>query len=87
MTIRFEIPGAIERRLRSGGIDPDRWAQEAFFVELYRKQTITRHELGEALGLGRYETDGLLKRHDVPLEISAEEVRDEADRLDKLERR
>jgi len=86
MTIHFDIPKNIEEQLRSAGQDPTQTAKELFFVELYRKGQITHHELGEALGLGRYETDGLLKRHDVPLDLSIEEVRAETAFLDKMSR-
>jgi hypothetical protein len=48
-------------------------AREAFLVELYRRHSISQHQLGMALGLDDYETDGVLKRHGVPLEISIEE--------------
>lgn len=86
MTIHFDIPKNIEEHLRSAGQDPTQTAKELFFVELYRKGRITHHELGEALGLSRYETDGVLKRHDVPLDLSIEEVRAETAFLDKMSR-
>jgi len=75
MTIRFEIPQDIEQQLRSSGIDPDREAKEAYLVDLYRQERLTHHQLAEALGLSRYETDGVLKRHGVELELTPEMFR------------
>jgi hypothetical protein len=47
-------------------------AKEAVLVELFRQRHITHHQLGEALGLTRSEVDGVLKRHNVPLDLSLE---------------
>ena len=68
MTIHFELPKHIEEQLRSSGIDPTQAAKEPFFVDLYRKEQITHHQLAEALGLDCNETDGVLKRHGVGIE-------------------
>jgi predicted HTH domain antitoxin len=73
MTIHFEIPKDIEERLRAAGIDLTQMAKEALLVDLYRTARITHHQLAEALGLNRYETDGVLKRHGVELELSLDE--------------
>jgi hypothetical protein len=86
MTIHFDVPNNIERLLLSSGIDPSLEAKELLLVDLYRKGKITRHELGEALGLGRYETDGVLKRHDVPVDLTIEEIRAETAFLETLGR-
>jgi predicted HTH domain antitoxin len=74
MTISFEIPRQIEQELRVNGADLSSEAREAFLVELYRQERITHHQLAEALGLNRYETDGVLKRHKVWLELTPEEL-------------
>ena len=42
--------------------------------ELYRQERIGHRQLAEALGLSRYETDGVLKRHKVWLELTPEEL-------------
>ena len=34
-------------------------------IELYRREKLTRYELSEALGLNRFETDAVLKEHNV----------------------
>jgi hypothetical protein len=67
MEISFEIPAEIEREIDAiDGADLGREAKEAYLVELYRQERIHHHQLAEALGLSRWEADGLLKRHKVP---------------------
>ncbi|MGC8643006.1 MAG: UPF0175 family protein [Isosphaeraceae bacterium] len=78
MTITFEIPGEIEQELRTAGADLNQTAKESLLVELYRQKQITHYQISKALGLSRYEVDGLLKRYDVPLELSIEEFSAEA---------
>jgi predicted HTH domain antitoxin len=78
MTIAFEIPHDIERELRSDGLDLNREAKEAYLVNLYRQERITHCQLGEALGLSRYETDGLLKHYKISPNVTAEELRAQA---------
>src|SRR5208283_27674 len=78
MTISFEIPPEIAHEPRADGADLGREAKEAFLVELYRRDRIAHHQLAEALGLDRYETDGVLKRHKVSPGVSAEETRAQA---------
>ncbi len=78
MTISFEIPQDIAQELRTNGLDLNQEAKEAYLVELYRQEQITHHQLAEALGLSRYETDGVLKRHKVSPNVTAEEMRAQA---------
>ena len=75
MNISFDLPRDIEQRLEctEGSMDLSRDAKEAYLVDLYRRRKITHHQLGQALDLDRFDTDGLLKRHGVELEISLEE--------------
>ncbi len=86
MTISFEIPDDIEAKLRSTGTDLNQTAKEALLVDLYRQKQITHYQISQALGLSRYKVDGLLKRHDVPLDLSIEEFRTEAASLRELRR-
>jgi len=39
--------------------------RESFAINLFRRGLLTHHELGQVLGLDRFETDALLKRNDV----------------------
>lgn len=74
MSIRFELPREIEEQLRTDGSDLSDEAREAYLVELYRQDRITYHQLGEALGLSRLEVDSVLKTHQVPSGVTAEEL-------------
>ncbi len=78
MTISFEIPQDLAQALRTNGLDLNQEAKEAYLVELYRQEQITHHQLTEALGLSRYETDGVLKRHKVSPNVTAAEMRAQA---------
>jgi hypothetical protein len=77
MTITFELPQDIEEQVRMNGAELNREAREAYLVELYRQDRITHHQLTEALGLSRLETDGVLKRHKVSSGPTLEELRAE----------
>jgi hypothetical protein len=74
MTIRFDIPPEIERELSAGTLDLNAEAREVFLVNLYRQERIAHHQLASALGLGRIETDGVLKRHGVSSGPTLEEL-------------
>ena len=77
MAIRFDLPDQLEAQLRAQIEDLDRAAKEALLVDLYRQERITHRQLGEILGLTRFETDGLLKEHGVMLELSLDELEGE----------
>jgi predicted HTH domain antitoxin len=81
MTISFDISLDIEQELRTNETDLSSEVKEAFLVELYRQDRITYHQLAEALGLSRLETDGVLKRHKVSAGITAEKMQVQADVL------
>lgn len=78
MNISFEIPLEIGQQARAEGVDLNGEAREALLVELFRQDRITHGQLERALGLDAYATDGVLKRHGVGLEITADELREEA---------
>jgi hypothetical protein len=77
MAVTIQLPVEIERRLRSNISDLDSEAKAAMLIELYRREKITRYELSLALDLSRFETDALLKKHnvceDLPTSQEAEE--------------
>jgi hypothetical protein len=53
-------------------------------VDLYRQEKLTHHQLSSVLGLSRFETDALLKRHEVFYDLTAEDVVRESEGLRKL---
>ena len=81
MNISFEIPQDIEQEITTDGANLNADAKEAYLVDLYRRHKISHFQIGQALGLGRYETDGVLKRHGVGLGISPEETRAQSESL------
>ncbi len=85
MSISFELPAAIEHHLRQELGDLNQVTKEAALVELYRNQKLTHYQLGVALGLDRFETEALLKRHNVTEDcISSEALQEQVDSLRKL---
>ena len=78
MTISFDIPRDIEQELAGSMPDLNAEARESFLLSLYREDRITHHQLGQALGLGRLETEAVLKRHKVSSGVTAEELRAQA---------
>ncbi|MGD9635444.1 MAG: UPF0175 family protein [Pirellulales bacterium] len=76
MAVTIQLPADVEERLRAETPDLDTAAKEAFLVELYRQEKLTHYELSLALGLDRFETDALLKKHrvteDLPTAVEVE---------------
>lgn len=73
MAVTIELPDDVEKRLRAESPDLDSEAKGAMLVELYRLDKLSRHELALALGLSRFETDGVLKKHRVVEDLPSDE--------------
>ena len=56
----------------------------AYLVDLYRRERITRDDLGEALGLGFHQTEQLLKEHGIGDDFTLEEFQAERAFLSKV---
>lgn len=65
MVVSFDVPAPVESVLAENGQDPSAAAKEATFEELFRQGKLTHFQLSQSLGLSRFETDGVLKRHNV----------------------
>jgi predicted HTH domain antitoxin len=78
MAVTIQIPADVEQRLRAEDPDLEATAREAMLVELYRQDRLSHHELSQAMGLDRFETDGLLKRHGVTEDLPTNEEYDAA---------
>jgi hypothetical protein len=74
MTLCIDLPDDIETTLRQQLSNLDHAAKEACLIEFYRQGQLTHHQLATALGLDRYATDGVLKRHNVGYELSPEQL-------------
>ena len=85
MPVTFDLPTEIETNLRRSLGDLDKAAKEAAMVELYRQDKVTQHELSQALGISRLETEAVLKRHNVTEDLpSADEIADDVETLRRL---
>lgn len=84
MAISIHLPEDLEQALRREVGDLDKAAKEALLVDLYRQAKLTGTQLRRALGLSRIQADDLLKRHEVYLDLTAEEVASESAGLRKL---
>ncbi len=80
-TVSFDLPDEVEKQLRQVLGDLDAAAKEAALVELYRQGQLSHGQLAVALGISRYETDGVLKRHNVTEDLVTREELDEQVRL------
>lgn len=79
MKIWLDLPDTVISRLAGENRDLSRAALEALAIDAYRMDRITAHQLCELLEIpSRYELDGFLKRHGVPLEYSVEDLERES---------
>jgi non-ribosomal peptide synthetase component F len=62
-TVSIQLPEAVLAALGNDADKAAHQALEALVVDLYRNQQLTYRQVSQALGLSRYETDGVLKRH------------------------
>lgn len=76
-TVSFQLPDALEQQLRLQLGDLDAAAKEAALVELYRQGQLSHGKLAEGLGISRYETDAVLKRHNVTEDLLSREELDQ----------
>lgn len=65
VNLTVNLPPDAEERLRAESPDLPAAVREGFAVNLFRRGILTHAELGRMLGLDRFETDALLKRHEV----------------------
>jgi predicted HTH domain antitoxin len=65
ISLAVNLPLEVEERLRAESGDLPSAVRESFAINLFRRGILTHHELGQVLGLDRFETDALLKRNDV----------------------
>lgn len=85
MAFTIDLPKELEQNLRREFDDLDRAAKEALLVELYRQDKLTHCELAQALELGRFEADALLKKHNVTEDLpTAEELAEDLKRMTEL---
>lgn len=79
MRIWLELPDDVIEQLGEKGQDLSMAALEALAIDAYRMNRITGNQLCRLLQIpSRYDLDGFLKHHGVPLEYTAEDFEREA---------
>lgn len=61
--VTVNLPPGAEERLRAESPDLPAAIREAFALDLFRRGILDRYGLSQTLGLDRFETFALLKRH------------------------
>jgi hypothetical protein len=85
MAVSFQLPTDLEHTLRDGLPDLDGEAKEALLVSLYRQRKLSHLALSKALGLDRFETEDVLRKHNVTEDLgTVEEYLADAGTLEKL---
>jgi hypothetical protein len=84
MAVTFELPREIEKNLREQLDDLDQAAKEALLVELYRQRKLTQDQFARALGISWYESEGVLKRHEIFIEMTVDDVIRESEAIRQL---
>ncbi len=75
MRVTLDLPHELSAALSTSGPDLSRNALEAIALEAYRERKLTTAQLRRVLGFeSRYELDGFLKRHEVWLDYSWQDL-------------
>jgi len=83
MSVCINLPSALEAQFRRDVLDLDQTAKETLLVDLYRRGTITHHELSESLGIQRFQVEELLLCYGVIEDLpTAESVLQQAAELE-----
>jgi predicted HTH domain antitoxin len=65
LNVSMNLPPEVESQLQGDDLGLAAVAREAVAVNLFRRGLLTHPQLGQILGLDRFETDALLKRHQI----------------------
>jgi predicted HTH domain antitoxin len=79
-----KLPDELARQVIPVGSDPARIAVEDMAVEAYRAGRLTEHQLATLLGMDRYELDGFLKKREVWLDYTEDDLRREVEVGERL---
>jgi uncharacterized protein UPF0175 len=79
MRIWLDLPDDFVEQLAEKGQDLSKASLEALAIDAYRMNRISGYQLGQLLEIpSRYELDGFLKHHGVPLEYTIEDFERES---------
>ncbi len=65
LTVTIDLPPDVEQALQSSPAATNKAGREALAVSLFRDGRLSHAQLAKALNLDRFETDALLKGHQV----------------------
>ena len=65
LTVTLNLPPDVEEKLRQETPDLESDVRRTYTLDLFRRGMISHVELSNLLGLDRYETGALLKRHSI----------------------
>ena len=85
MNVTVEIPDELAIQMNAAGTDLSRRVLEDFALEEYKAERISKAQLRRLLGYEtRYELDGFLKAHDVWMNYTIDDLREEVATLQRL---
>lgn len=84
MQFIVKLPDELARQVIPVGSDPARIAVEDMAAEAYRAGRLTEHQLATLLGMDRYELDGFLKKREVWLDYTEDDLRREVEVGERL---
>jgi len=84
MEVTIELPEDVAKVFLENGKNIEREVLEATALEGYRTGKLSHAQVGRMLDLSRFETDTLLKQHDVSLNYTIEDLEADRQTLDKL---
>lgn len=84
MTVSFEIPPELDRRLREELGNVADAAKEAFAIQLYRDARISAGELGMILGVPSTEAIAWLGKHGIEMNYSLGDLQADRKTLERL---
>ena len=85
MNVTVEIPDELANQMSASGADLPRRVLEAFALEEYKAERISKAQLRRLLGFEtRYELDGFLKAHNVWMNYTIDDLRHEIATLQRL---
>ena len=84
MEVTIELPEDVAKVFLENGKNIEREVLEATALEGYRTGKLSHAQVGRMLDLSRFETDALLKQHDVSLNYTIEDLEADRQTLEKL---
>lgn len=84
MEITINLPEDVAKVFLGDGESLEREVLEATAIEGYRAGRLSHAQVGRMLDLRRFKVDEFLKKHNVPLNYTIEDLQSDRETLDKL---